>query len=118
MVIDRDSALMIILHYGRRHQARKLMEEAYELAEAVLSGDDPAHVAEEIADCRVMLEQIKELYCISEKNIIEIANAKIDRQLKRIQNEKDRQDIRDHDSNSACRRLCFYENLQDHVSKW
>lgn len=118
MVIDRDNALMIILHYGRRHQARKLMEEAYELADAIMGGDDPDHVAEEIADCRVMLEQIKELYCISENSIMKIANSKIKRQLKRIQDEKNRQDNSILRSHSASVRLCFDENLQDHVSKW
>lgn len=109
---------MIILHYGRRHQARKLMEEAYELADAIMGGDDPDHVAEEIADCRVMLEQIKELYCISEENIMKIANSKIQRQLKRIQNEKNSKDINDCSSRTIGSKLCFDQNLQDHVSKW
>lgn len=111
MVIDGYKALMIILHYGRNHQLRKMAEESYELIEAVLNGDQTEHVAEEIADCRVMLEQIKQLYCITEEKIVEIANKKIDRQLERIQNERENQDSRDYDGNMPGSRLYGNKNV-------
>ena len=93
MVIDGYKALMIILHYGREHQLRKVAEEFYELIEAIWKGDSMEHVAEEIADCRVMLEQFKQLYNIPESVIVDISNKKIDRQLERIQHEKENIDI-------------------------
>ena len=52
--------------FGHEHQVRKLFEEMAELQVAIcktLDGrDDTAHVAEEIADVQIMLEQMEELF--------------------------------------------------------
>lgn len=54
---------MIIHHYGVRHQAKKLMEETAELAEAIQdymdeqSKENKRHVEEELADCYVLINQ-------------------------------------------------------------
>lgn len=66
--------------FGVEHQVRKFSEEMAELQEAVcktLDGKDkPSHVAEEIADVRVMMEQLMELFCISEIEVQEIMEEK------------------------------------------
>ena len=92
--IDKEKALMVFLRYGWRHQTRKFAEESYELIEALLAHnranfDNIEHVKEEIADCCVLIEQFKQYYNFSDESIADIANAKIERQLKRIENEKD-----------------------------
>lgn len=92
--IDKEKALMVFLHYGLRRQTRKFAEESYELIEALLAPNCAnyahiEHVKEEIADCCVLIEQFKQFYNFSDESIAEIANAKIERQLKRIENEKD-----------------------------
>lgn len=90
MNIDKENALNIILHYGLKPQIRKFAEESFELAECLLSEPGKTdHVAEEIADCCVMIEQFKQLFCFSDAEITAIANSKISRQIKRIKDEKD-----------------------------
>jgi predicted house-cleaning noncanonical NTP pyrophosphatase (MazG superfamily) len=93
MEIDKENALNIILHYGLKHQIRKFAEESYELVETLLCEQmDSDHVAEEIADCCVMIEQFKQLFCFSDAEIVEIANSKIKRQIERIKANKDEKD--------------------------
>ena len=92
--MDKENALNIILHYGLKHQIRKFAEESFELVEALInskttSPKDAEHVAEEIADCCVLIEQFKTLFCFSDDEITAIANSKIERQIKRIKDEKD-----------------------------
>lgn len=78
-------------HYGLKNQLRQLAEECSELAvasshcarrEAIL-GD----LIEEIADVEIMMEQIKYLCDIRQKDIDEVKNRKIERQLERIKEE-------------------------------
>lgn len=80
--------LEIINHYGVVNQQRKLNEEMFELQEAIttyeISKDDLLHIAEEIADCEVLLEQLKAYYNIPNCTISRIKRFKIDRQIKRI----------------------------------
>lgn len=91
--MDRENALNIILHYGLKHQIRKFAEESFELVEALLSEPGKTdHVAEEIADCCVMIEQFKQLFCFSDAEITAIANSKIKRQIERIKAQKDEKD--------------------------
>lgn len=55
-------------HCGKEHQTIKAMEELAELIQALAKGDT-YNIKEEIADVRVMLEQIEYLYGISEEEI-------------------------------------------------
>ena len=55
-------------HYGKKHQTIKAIEELAELIQALAKGDIE-NIKEEIADVRVMLEQIEYLYGISEDAI-------------------------------------------------
>lgn len=74
--------------FGAERQVRKFSEEMAELQEAVcktLDGKDkPSHVAEEIADVRVMMEQLMELFCISEIEVQEIMDNKKARLAEKI----------------------------------
>lgn len=83
--------LTIINHYGVNNQQRKFNEEVFELQEAItmyeLNPVDLKHIAEEIADCEVLLSQFKEYYNIPNCTITRFKEFKIDRQLKRIENE-------------------------------
>lgn len=94
----KDKLLRIINHYGVRTELKKFNEESFELIEAILeykfSEDDDyfppepykKHIAEEMADCYVMLEQFRHHYGISNEEITDIMFAKIDRQIGRIEN--------------------------------
>ena len=96
---DLEEIESILSHYGIRHQIRKFAEEAYELQEAVIEQEtlqdytaqkgnfDNEHVAEELADVLVVWSQIRLHYNISRDKIAEIVNAKINRQIKRIEDE-------------------------------
>lgn len=84
----------IINTYGVTHQLKYFQSEVYELTEALLesvitkspwTGTD--HIAEEIADCLVMLKQFQLYYCINDEEIEEIMKFKIDRQIGRMKNE-------------------------------
>ena len=87
----------IISHYGVNAQQRQLAEEVFELQEAITAyendyeglnmGNDTNHIAEEIADVAVLLNQFIDYYDLDSEKIQEIANYKIRRQLERIKNE-------------------------------
>lgn len=88
-----EDVLKIINHYGVNSQQRKFAEEVFELQEAITKAINPINVerkfsiAEEIADCIVLLTQFKEYYQITDEQINDIIDYKIDRQLKRIEKE-------------------------------
>lgn len=81
----------IMSRYGERHQAKKLNEEAYELTEAIhnyLCGRGSIRaIAEEMADCIVLIEQFRLKYGITEEELEAIADAKITRQIERMKTE-------------------------------
>lgn len=93
----KESLLKIINHYGVNAQQRQLAEEVFELQEAITAyendyeglnmGNDTNHIAEEIADVAVLLNQFIDYYDLDSEKIQEIANYKIRRQLERIKNE-------------------------------
>lgn len=82
-----NDTLKIINHYGVNAQQRKFAEEVFELQEAITREENTHNIAQEIADCLVLLTQFKEYYSIPDKRINEIVDYKIDRQLKRIEEE-------------------------------
>ena len=89
----QNKLLKIINHYGIMKQLKYIHSEYFELDEAILKSYDTMydyeieHIAEEIADVIVMLKQIQYYYEIEDKQIEEIMNRKIDRQIERIENE-------------------------------
>ena len=70
-------------HYGKEHQTIKAMEELAELIRALAKGDIE-NIKEEIADVRVMLEQLEYLYGVSDDEITLRMCAKLWRQLERM----------------------------------
>lgn len=99
---ERHKNLMkkIIEHYGLRAQAKYMMTEIYELIEAILCHQLLAlqageleesrrlSIAEEIADVYVFLCQFQIFFGIKETTVREMMFKKIERQIKRIEEEK------------------------------
>lgn len=87
--------LKIVSFYGIRNQLKYIHSEYFELDEAIMSAEfsssmmrsDIRHIAEEIADIMVMLKQIQYYYEITDDEIRNIMQEKIERQLRRINEE-------------------------------
>ena len=103
----KDNLLKIIAHYGLLKQLKYFQSEIFELNEAIIRfeqfkydvataneygydeymekvNENISHIAEEIADCYVMLEQFRQYYEITNQELKEIIKFKIKRQLERI----------------------------------
>lgn len=101
---NKMALVKIAEHYGYESQSRQLIEEMAELIVALnkwwrltrggISVDEnilstcASDVIEEIADVKIMLDQIIYLYEIPRSRIDEFVRRKISRQLKRINDEK------------------------------
>lgn len=96
----KDRLLQIINHYRVMPQLKYFQSEVFELNEAIIKYENipngiyeyikneyKEHIAEEIADCMVMLKQFQYYYGITDKEIINNMQFKIKRQLERIENE-------------------------------
>lgn len=100
----KQDLLKIINNYGVMPQLKYFQSEVFELNEAIIfyetqinTCDEVAdagyikmmkdHIAEEIADVMVMLKQFQHYYEIEDKEIEEVMKYKIERQLRRIENE-------------------------------
>lgn len=83
-----DSLLTIFNTYGKSHQVSKLLEEVGEFIETVMN-EDKENIVKEMGDVMVLLKQFQLYYGIENKQIEETMKFKIDRQLERIENEKD-----------------------------
>ena len=104
----KNNLLKIIAHYGLLKQLKYFQSEIFELNEAIIrfeqfkydvattneyDYDDYmrkideyiSHIAEEIADCYVMLEQFRQFYEIPNKDLEKIMRYKIERQLERME---------------------------------
>ena len=101
----KNKLLQIINHYGIDKQLKYIHSEYFELDEAILDTEAyksfeegegveydekgcKEHITEEIADVMVMLKQFQYYYGIEDKQVEEVMNYKIDRQLDRIEKEK------------------------------
>ena len=99
----KNDLLKIITHYGVNAQQRQLAEEVFELQEAITTHElknsvsyeiplteiveTKEHIAEEIADVMVLLNQFKAYYDIPNETILVFMRGKVNRQLERIKNE-------------------------------
>lgn len=97
----KEDLLSIIKHYGVLPQLKYFQSEVFELNQAIIEreihwSDDTSvqdirplniHIAEEIADCCVMLGQFKNHYGITDEELEKICLFKIKRQLERIEKE-------------------------------
>ena len=96
--------LKIIEHFGVNNQQRKLQEEVFELQEAITKYEEfnnriedlaiydidetelkKEHIAEEIVDVMILLEQFFHHYGLDEKTLLKIEENKIIRTLERIE---------------------------------
>lgn len=91
-----EKLLKIVEHYGIMPQLKYIHSEYFELDEAIIDHEcygkmvKPIdHIAEEIADVMVMLEQFRLYYEIPSMQITEIMQQKIERQLERIEADGD-----------------------------
>ena len=98
----KEKLLKIISFYGVIPQLKYFQSEVFELNEAIISAEHSRcvgitrnvapicieHIAEEIADCMVMLKQFQYYYGITDEEIIKVMKEKIDRQLERIKEGK------------------------------
>lgn len=88
----REDLLKIIKHYGEYKQLKYIHSEYFELDEAIMtnvySENYEKHIAEEIADVMVMLRQLQYYHNIEDSLIEKVMNEKIQRQLRRIEEEK------------------------------
>ncbi len=99
----KEDLLKIIKHYGVNAQQRRFAEEVFELQEAITQHelkesvsyeiplteltDTKEHIAEEIADVMVLLNQFKAYYNIPNETVLVFMRGKVNRQLERIKNE-------------------------------
>ena len=104
----KEDLLKIVEHYGVLKQLKYFQSEVFELNEAIieskiklhlLEGNPPKmvepvveeliqHITEEIADVLVMLGQFMQYYNIDKDKIETIMEYKIERQLRRIEDER------------------------------
>lgn len=77
-------------HYGRKNQERQAISELTELQYVLTrrleqrQADWRNDLLDEMADCLVMIEQLRALYGISDDEVTERVNFKLNRQLERI----------------------------------
>ena len=97
----KEDLLKIIEHFGINNQQRKLEEEIFELEEAITINQlketveyeiplteivgTREHIAEEIADVMILLEQFKVYYGITSEEITNLFWSKVARTLQRIE---------------------------------
>lgn len=82
-----DERLKTILnHYGDKVERLKCCEECAELIQALLKGDSVS-IAQEIADVEITIEYMKESFVIRDA-VEKFKEMKIQRQLRRIENER------------------------------
>lgn len=91
LISQKEQLHQIINHYGYNHQKDKLFEEMAELQKEVCKEKDgkgdKQHIAEELADVYVMLQQLQLMYGISDEKIELEVQKKIERTLDRIEGE-------------------------------
>lgn len=85
--------MKLLDHYGHESQKMMLLEEMAELQKEICKefrGElNKEAITEEVADVLIMLEQVQMMYDISDIRLLEIANEKLARQLRRIVDEED-----------------------------
>ena len=91
-MIDEEKVKEIAEHYGLKNQLRQLAEECSELS--VESSHSARYgttvkIIEEMADVMIMIEQVIYLAKIDKCDIEDCINYKINRQLKRIEEEEE-----------------------------
>lgn len=99
-----EKILKIVNYYGIMSQLKYFQSEVFELNESIIKKEieykfgettikrdenNLKHIAEEMADVMVMLKQFQLYYDISTEEIEKIMQYKVDRQIKRIEDDKE-----------------------------
>lgn len=94
----KEDILKIIDHYGVKRQLKYFQSEVFEFNESILANwydvdgvtdvGYVEHIREELADVMMMLKQFQYYYEIPDKEIEDVMKYKVQRQLKRIENEE------------------------------
>jgi hypothetical protein len=90
---QKQQCKQIFKHYGTENQLEKLKEELNELYEAVVDFQENQsevnrnHLAEELADVEIVSKQIKSAV-VGDEIVNQFVQYKLNRQLKRIEDEK------------------------------
>ena len=80
--------LEIINHYGIKAQLKHLYSELYELTEVITSlPNENMMIADELADIHVLIRQLQLIYEITDEDIKERMEFKVNRQIERIEHE-------------------------------
>lgn len=91
IISQKEQLQEIVNHYGADHQKDKLFEEMAELQKEVCKEKDGkgdiSHIAEELADVYVMLQQMQLIYGITDEKVEMEAQKKIERTLDVIEGE-------------------------------
>lgn len=91
IISQKEQLQEIINHYGADHQKDKLFEEMAELQKEVCKEKDgkgdKQHIAEELADVSIMLQQMQIIYGITDEQIEQVVQQKIERTLDVIEGE-------------------------------
>ena len=91
LISQKEQLQEIIDYYGDKSQKTMLFEEMAELQKEVckdLRGKgDVRHIIEELADVNIMLQQMQLIYGITDEQIEQVVQDKIERTLDRIEGE-------------------------------
>ena len=91
MNVMKEICELAVERYGPEAQMNQAIEELNELAVAInhyrRGRIGVAKVAEEIADVCISLEQLEQILCLEEKDIVEACAAKLTRLKERLQRE-------------------------------
>ena len=92
LISQKEQLKEIIDHYGDDHQKDKLFEEMAELQKEVCKEKDGKgdiqHIAEELSDVYIMLQQLQLMYGITDEKIELEVQKKIERTLDGIEGEQ------------------------------
>lgn len=91
LISQKEQLQLFINYFGEKYQKVLLFEEMSELQKEVCKelrgkGDIP-HIAEELADVYIMLQQMQLIYGITDEQIEYVVQEKIERTLDRIEGE-------------------------------
>ncbi len=75
-----ETARNFVFYFGCENQRNKAIEELSELIRAIAK-NDKTNIIEEIGDVLFLIEQIMDIYNISEEKIIEVFDKKHDKML-------------------------------------
>ena len=93
MLTQREALDLILNHYGAQKQELQAVQELSELILLLAARPDQRgqdykkRITEEIADCSIMLEQVKMMHEISDDDIMDTVVYKLMRQINRVNKE-------------------------------